>query len=717
MRASFLRTLATVTAAGALCLGGLAFAVPAHAATVPTFTFNGNGYSHGVGMSQMGALQRAKSGESYSSILKAYFKSTSLSTRDELSSKKVTVALDRDKKSRSSWRVRAGSSSASFKATSSHTNDISVSDPKVYTFKVSSGKICMYDGTKKIKTFEGSSVTLTPTSGSPKLMEVYDTSGPFARNYILYRGTLRLTKSGSKLHLYNVVSVQEYLYGVVPREMGASYYKADMDASKVQAVCARSYAYRSIMNGDSLYCTTRSQVYGGYGRWSSSSRHAKYYYEESQSNKAVDQTKNKCVTYKGSVITTYFGSCNGSITANVEDVWGSSPRIYYTSVKDPKHTESSHSWTVKYDGYALAKVLKSKGASVPSGAGTSVWVDKLTPTYGKYDTNNNGIKDTSNGWVTSLKVTWSNGSSTTLSHGDTIRVRMGFKSARFTISTYRPAPPAPDPAKPAKPSASVKRIQETNHAIRRSGSWGVYTLKSGSGGYHASTKTLNDYALFKFKGEGITWVGSKTPDYGQAIVYVDDAYKTTINLKSTKTLRKQNIYTIKGLDKSKTHTLKIVNSTKSGSKSAGYMDIDAADLINASPVEFSSKTYQETSSYIKHGSWSKTSHKSYSGDKAYITKSRNKTVSFKVKAQGFKIYSKQSSKGGRFKVYVDGSYKTTVNLKKSTTKRGVKVYDRYRLNPAKSHTVKLVTTTASKSSKGGEVVLDRVVTYDGVLVK
>ena len=66
-------------------------------------------------------------------------------------------------------------------------------------------------------------------------------------------------------------------------------------------------------------------------------------------------------------------------------------------------------------------------------------------------------------------------------------------------------------------------------------------------------------------------------------------------------------------------------------------------------------------------------------------------------------------------MYVNGGYVTTVNLRSTSTKYGVKVYSRS-LNPSKEHTIKLVSTTASGSKSAGEVVLDRVLTYDGVLV-
>ena len=48
---------------------------PAQAIEIPpTFEFTGNGYGHGVGMSQIGAKARAVSGESATAILNYYYK-------------------------------------------------------------------------------------------------------------------------------------------------------------------------------------------------------------------------------------------------------------------------------------------------------------------------------------------------------------------------------------------------------------------------------------------------------------------------------------------------------------------------------------------------------------------------------------------------------------------------------------------------------------------
>ncbi len=60
-----------------------------------------------------------------------------------------------------------------------------------------------------------------------------------------YRGVMEIVKENEGLVIINEVPVDQYLYGVVPSEMPASYNE---EALKVQAVCARSYIYERLLH-------------------------------------------------------------------------------------------------------------------------------------------------------------------------------------------------------------------------------------------------------------------------------------------------------------------------------------------------------------------------------------------------------------------------------------------------------------------------------------
>jgi len=130
-----------------------------------------------------------------------------------------------------------------------------------------------------------------------------------------YRG--RLLIKGKKV--INIVNVEDYLKGVIPCEMGNTYF----EALKTQAVAARSYAISKLNQyGDyDLLPGERDQVYGGVGS------------ENSLATKAVAETYGLILTHKGKVIDARYSSTCGGKTASSADTWGAS-YPYLKSVKD-----------------------------------------------------------------------------------------------------------------------------------------------------------------------------------------------------------------------------------------------------------------------------------------------------------------------------------------------------------------------------------------------
>jgi stage II sporulation protein D len=141
-----------------------------------------------------------------------------------------------------------------------------------------------------------------------------------------YRGGIRAIPSGGRFDLVNVLGMEDYLRGVVPREMPASWGDDAPAALGAQAVAARSYAI-STMTPTSTYDVfddQRDQVYGGVDA------------EDPRTNRAVRRTRGTVLTYDGAVITAYFFSTSGGRTEDVENVFrGSGPRPYLKSVADP----------------------------------------------------------------------------------------------------------------------------------------------------------------------------------------------------------------------------------------------------------------------------------------------------------------------------------------------------------------------------------------------
>jgi stage II sporulation protein D len=128
-----------------------------------------------------------------------------------------------------------------------------------------------------------------------------------------YRGIAEVMRNAAgTLAGINDVPMEEYLYGVVPRELGPVQYP-EAEAQKAQAIAARTYAHGNLgkhwNNGYDLLATVQDQVYGG-----STAEH-------SISTAAVNATAGIVATYNGNLINALFYATSGGKTSNVEDVF------------------------------------------------------------------------------------------------------------------------------------------------------------------------------------------------------------------------------------------------------------------------------------------------------------------------------------------------------------------------------------------------------------
>ncbi|KZE64223.1 hypothetical protein AWM68_14075 [Fictibacillus phosphorivorans] len=154
-----------------------------------------------------------------------------------------------------------------------------------------------------------------------------------------YRGSIDIDASGKVI---NTLDMENYLKGVVPNEMPASWEPKALEA---QAIVARSFALKA---GNTLSSGTMSQVYRGYSS------------EASRSSAAVEATNGLVVKYKGVPVQTFFFSTSGGRTANVSDVWNSSQSSfpYLVSVNSPDEASPYNSWT---EALSARKILNNFG--------------------------------------------------------------------------------------------------------------------------------------------------------------------------------------------------------------------------------------------------------------------------------------------------------------------------------------------------------------------
>jgi stage II sporulation protein D len=128
-----------------------------------------------------------------------------------------------------------------------------------------------------------------------------------------YRGVgeVRLNGLGS-LAAINELPIEDYLLGVVPRELGPIAFPY-LEALKAQAVAARTYAHANLgkrrNDGYDLLPTVSDQVYGGISA------------EHPLSSQAVEQTAGVVGLHNGKLISALYSSTSGGWTANSEDVF------------------------------------------------------------------------------------------------------------------------------------------------------------------------------------------------------------------------------------------------------------------------------------------------------------------------------------------------------------------------------------------------------------
>jgi stage II sporulation protein D len=144
-----------------------------------------------------------------------------------------------------------------------------------------------------------------------------------------YRGFFIITaEHGEGLCAINHVDIEDYLYGVVPREMPDSWAE---HALMAQAVAARTYALyikeKSTHPMYDLEATTASQVYGGCRS------------ESKRSTKAVHATRNQVMTHDGRLIIAYFHSDSGGHTEDPSNVWNTEKISYLIGIPDQSDRE------------------------------------------------------------------------------------------------------------------------------------------------------------------------------------------------------------------------------------------------------------------------------------------------------------------------------------------------------------------------------------------
>jgi SpoIID/LytB domain protein len=394
-RTAILPRVGAALATAALVLGATlgvlweAVAGPPAAADT-TYTFLGEGWGHGVGMSQWGARNMASAGSSATAILGHYYQGTAVTSIAEANDLRVLLGTA------GTFSLAAGGSTSidgvgSFGA--GGVVNVSRSGGSI----VLSGALNAVAGSMIVVRYEGTPLRVSPPGNR------------FNRGVLF----IALDAGGGLRAIVGGLTMNAYLRGL--GEMPSSW---PQEALRAQAIAGRSIAMGKAQRAnrwaeDHDLKAWLDGAYIGYDK--------EYGSMGANWTTAVDATNGLVVTYSGAVANTVYSASSGGHTEHSEVVWaGSIP--YLRGVPDSADLGGGNphaSWSVVLSGSQL-------GAALGLGPVTSLSVSGPAGVSGRLDKSTFTAVD-ANGATRSV-------------NGSQMRSLLGLKSTKFRVSGTTGAP-------------------------------------------------------------------------------------------------------------------------------------------------------------------------------------------------------------------------------------------------------------------------------------
>ena len=150
----------------------------------------------------------------------------------------------------------------------------------------------------ELKSNENSSIVAGVVNGAPGTNRTY-------------RGALEFRPSPDGMTVVNILPMEDYLYGVVPAEMPATW---PQESLKAQAIAARSYAIANkgqyAARGFDIFGTPNSQAYHGVGA------------EHKNTTTAVDTTRGLILLGGKQPLKAYYSANHGGYSEDSLTLWG-----------------------------------------------------------------------------------------------------------------------------------------------------------------------------------------------------------------------------------------------------------------------------------------------------------------------------------------------------------------------------------------------------------
>ena len=376
----------------------LIFISPANAAE--SFTFIGNGYGHGVGMSQIGGKAMALDGKSAEDIIKYYYTGVivepvadwydvRVNIGHQLTNAAISLASNVGFIDINGYQISDKSLIANFKmSTSGIVTTISKAKSVITTLPATNQITIQWSGTRNLA---GDTAAVSFNAGKIQRYQY---------------GSMNLQVVGKYFEATNSLRLKdEYLYGI--SEVSSAW---PFEMLKAQVIAARSYAiakagiYRPSCDCD-LYGTIQDQLFVGLGKLSEVKYGALWKAAVDATN--VDEESGLTATYMGNPINAYYSSSTGGMTESALNAFGTDVE-YLQPVADPVSLDPKRN-----PNYAVWK--RTVSATI------------IAKAFGLLDVQKLVIKDKR------IEATSFNGAKASL-RLETFRSRAGLPSSFFTIN-------------------------------------------------------------------------------------------------------------------------------------------------------------------------------------------------------------------------------------------------------------------------------------------
>lgn len=335
----------------------LFFIIPAANAAPNTFNFNGKGFGHGVGLSQIGARAMALKGANSMEILAHYFPGTEILAVPDNQILRVNIGHQLK-----SIQLTIASKTGSIQVFNKKSEDITNESTPILLNDKNGGVTFSTLGNRvSLSLLNNGLTTNLPVAKEMTIKWDQGTVVKVSPGGVTYQfGQMQIKSVKSYLELTNSVRLHdEYLYGI--SEMPSSWSPAALEA---QIITARTYASRKANNirvecDCDLYGSIKDLNFVGNKKISEPKWGAQW--KAAVDATAIDSENGYVISYLGMPISAFFFSSSAGITDSSKNAFGSASP-YLVSVpdagsQDPKLNPRFYKWQRSISQEKVAKAF------------------------------------------------------------------------------------------------------------------------------------------------------------------------------------------------------------------------------------------------------------------------------------------------------------------------------------------------------------------------